>query len=163
MCLRFMEVCPCGSFPFPEAVPAVAVKGRGRPFSRRSRSSSKLSYRNKNVESEGDALFEVVGAGFHFRFADRYSKHESNQDCGPCSIGSSNSRACAIPPPKCGSKNGSIGTRSNSRITPSTATTEFFPDPYDGSEESERALLDTVCGYMDVVPDIADLNLSSIP
>lgn len=42
-------------------------------------------------------------------------------------------------------------------------TTEFFPDPYDGSEESVRTLLDTVCGYMDVVPDLVDLTFSSTP
>ena len=34
----------------------------------------------------------------------------------------------------------------------------FFPDPYDGSEETVRTLLDRVCDYMDVVPDLVDLE-----
>jgi hypothetical protein len=37
-------------------------------------------------------------------------------------------------------------------------TPNFFPDPYDGSEESVRVLLDRVCGYMDVVPDLVSLQ-----
>jgi hypothetical protein len=37
-------------------------------------------------------------------------------------------------------------------------TTEFFPDPYDGSNEAVRELLDRVCAYMDVVPDLVELE-----
>jgi len=37
----------------------------------------------------------------------------------------------------------------------------FFPDPYDGSEASVRDLLDRVCGYMDVAPDLVELSLFS--
>jgi hypothetical protein len=33
-------------------------------------------------------------------------------------------------------------------------TDAFFPDPYDGSKKAVRRLLDRVCGYMDVVPDL---------
>ncbi|HVW00819.1 MAG TPA: hypothetical protein VHB77_10775 [Planctomycetaceae bacterium] len=40
-------------------------------------------------------------------------------------------------------------------------TEQFFPDPYDGSEESVRAMLDRVCGYMDVVPELVDMELVS--
>jgi hypothetical protein len=32
-------------------------------------------------------------------------------------------------------------------------TPEFFPDPYDGSRDAARTLLDRVCGYMHVRPD----------
>ena len=42
-------------------------------------------------------------------------------------------------------------------------TPEFFPDPYDGSEQSVRDLLDRVCGYMDVVPDLIDLKFDAEP
>lgn len=37
-------------------------------------------------------------------------------------------------------------------------TPDFFPDPYDGSKKSVRKLLDRVCGYMDVVPDLVALK-----
>lgn len=37
-------------------------------------------------------------------------------------------------------------------------TGDFFPDPYDQSERSVRALLDRVCDYMDVVPDLVSLK-----
>jgi hypothetical protein len=37
-------------------------------------------------------------------------------------------------------------------------TEEFFPDPFDGSKRSVRALLDRVCGYMGVVPDLVALK-----
>jgi hypothetical protein len=37
-------------------------------------------------------------------------------------------------------------------------TPEFFPDPYDGSKRSVRILLDRVCQYMDVVPDLVALK-----
>jgi hypothetical protein len=37
-------------------------------------------------------------------------------------------------------------------------TPEFFPDPYDGSKKSVRRLLDRVCEYMDVVPDLVALK-----
>ena len=37
-------------------------------------------------------------------------------------------------------------------------TTEFFPDPYDGSKKAVRKLLDRVCEYMDVVPDLVALK-----
>jgi len=37
-------------------------------------------------------------------------------------------------------------------------TPEFFPDPYDGSRPAVRALLDRVCGYMDVDPDAVTLK-----
>jgi hypothetical protein len=45
-------------------------------------------------------------------------------------------------------------------------TREFFPDPYNGSDESVRVLLDRVCGYMDVVPDLVELRFimdASVP
>ena len=37
-------------------------------------------------------------------------------------------------------------------------TPEFFPDPYDGSKKAVRKMLDRVCGYMDVVPDLVTLK-----
>jgi hypothetical protein len=37
-------------------------------------------------------------------------------------------------------------------------TPEFFPGPYDGSKKAVRTLLDIVCGYMDVVPDLVALK-----
>jgi hypothetical protein len=37
-------------------------------------------------------------------------------------------------------------------------TPDFFPDPYDGSKTAVRALLDRVCGYMDVAPDLVRLK-----
>jgi len=37
-------------------------------------------------------------------------------------------------------------------------TPEFFPDPYDGSKKSVRRLLNRVCEYMDVVPDLVALK-----
>lgn len=40
-------------------------------------------------------------------------------------------------------------------------TPEFFPDPYDGSKFAVRGLLDRVCGYMDVVPDLVRLKFAS--
>ena len=40
-------------------------------------------------------------------------------------------------------------------------TAEFFPDPYDGSKRAVRALLDRVCGYMDVVPALVALKFVS--
>lgn len=36
---------------------------------------------------------------------------------------------------------------------------EFFPSHYDRSEEAVRALLDQVCEYMDVIPDLVDMEL----
>lgn len=36
---------------------------------------------------------------------------------------------------------------------------EFFPDPYEGTEECVRRMLDRVCGYMDVDPGIVELSL----
>ena len=38
-------------------------------------------------------------------------------------------------------------------------TPEFFPDAYDGSKKSVRKLLDRVCDYMDVLPDLVELRL----
>ncbi len=38
---------------------------------------------------------------------------------------------------------------------------KFFPDPYDGSKKSVRSLLDRVCGYMDVVPELVALKFVS--
>ena len=38
---------------------------------------------------------------------------------------------------------------------------EFFPDPYDGSKKAARTLLDQVCEYMDVVPDLVELRFTS--
>jgi hypothetical protein len=38
-------------------------------------------------------------------------------------------------------------------------TPEYFPDSYDGSYKTVRKLVDRVCDYMDVVPDLVDLNL----
>ncbi len=40
-------------------------------------------------------------------------------------------------------------------------TSEFFPDPYDGSKRAARRLLDRVCGYMDVVPEQVALKFVS--
>lgn len=37
-------------------------------------------------------------------------------------------------------------------------TPELFPDPYDGSKKAVRKLLNRVCGYMDVVPDLVALK-----
>jgi len=37
-------------------------------------------------------------------------------------------------------------------------TPTFFPDPYDGSKTAVRRLLDRVCEYMDVVPDLVALR-----
>jgi hypothetical protein len=37
-------------------------------------------------------------------------------------------------------------------------TPEFFPDPYDSSKRSVRALLNRVCEYMDVVPDLVAMK-----
>ncbi len=35
-------------------------------------------------------------------------------------------------------------------------TAEFFPDSYDGSRDDARSLLDRVCGYMGVVPELVE-------
>jgi hypothetical protein len=40
-------------------------------------------------------------------------------------------------------------------------TSEFFPDPYDGSKRAVRRLLDRVCGYMDVAPELIALKFVS--
>ncbi|MBL8830589.1 MAG: hypothetical protein JNM18_26685 [Planctomycetaceae bacterium] len=40
-------------------------------------------------------------------------------------------------------------------------TPEYFPDAYDGSKKAVRILLDRVCDYMDVVPDLVELRLVS--
>lgn len=40
-------------------------------------------------------------------------------------------------------------------------TPEFFPDAYDGSKKAVRRMLDTVCGYMDVVPDLVAMKFVS--
>jgi hypothetical protein len=40
-------------------------------------------------------------------------------------------------------------------------THDFFPDRYDGSKPSVRALLDRVCGYMDVAPGLVALKFVS--
>jgi hypothetical protein len=37
-------------------------------------------------------------------------------------------------------------------------TLEFFPDRYDGSRPTVQTLLERVCGYMDVVPDLVTLE-----
>ncbi len=37
-------------------------------------------------------------------------------------------------------------------------TPEFFPDPYDSSKKAVRMLLDRVCGYMDMVPELVALK-----
>lgn len=37
-------------------------------------------------------------------------------------------------------------------------TADFFPDPYDGSEEAVRVLMERVCGYMDVAPHLVALK-----
>src|SRR5882762_3791170 len=42
-------------------------------------------------------------------------------------------------------------------------TAEFFPDPYDGSKQAVGAMLDRVCGYMDVVPCLVSLRLVADP
>jgi hypothetical protein len=36
---------------------------------------------------------------------------------------------------------------------------EFFPDPYHGTEEDARRMLDRVCGYMDIDPATVELSL----
>ncbi len=38
-------------------------------------------------------------------------------------------------------------------------TPAFFPDSYDGTNATVRTLLDRVCGYMDVDPDIVSLEI----
>lgn len=40
-------------------------------------------------------------------------------------------------------------------------TEEFFPDPYDGSDEAVRALLDRVCGYMGIDPATVLMDMYS--
>jgi hypothetical protein len=40
-------------------------------------------------------------------------------------------------------------------------TPEFFPDPFDGSEDAVRILLNRVCEFMDVDPDLVSLKLVS--
>jgi hypothetical protein len=40
-------------------------------------------------------------------------------------------------------------------------TAECFPDPYDGSKGSVRRLLNRVCQYMDVSPDVLSLKFTS--
>ena len=37
----------------------------------------------------------------------------------------------------------------------------FFPDPYDGSEDAAACLFERVCGYMDVAPSLIDLRFCS--
>jgi hypothetical protein len=37
-------------------------------------------------------------------------------------------------------------------------TPDFFPDPYDASKKAVRTLLNRVCEYMDVVPDLVSLK-----
>jgi hypothetical protein len=36
---------------------------------------------------------------------------------------------------------------------------EYFPDPYHGSDEDVRRILDRVCGYMDIDPATVELSL----
>src|SRR6185295_13017978 len=36
---------------------------------------------------------------------------------------------------------------------------EFFPDPYSGSPEDARRMLDRVCGYMGVYPESVEMSL----
>jgi hypothetical protein len=38
---------------------------------------------------------------------------------------------------------------------------EYFPDPYDGSEESVWNMFQRICGYMDVAPSLIDLQFCS--
>lgn len=40
---------------------------------------------------------------------------------------------------------------------------EFFPEKYDGSEESVRVLVDQVCGYMDADPNRVELRFFKAP
>lgn len=40
-------------------------------------------------------------------------------------------------------------------------TAEFFPDTYDGSKQTVRAMLDRICEYMDVAPDLVVLKFVS--
>ena len=42
-------------------------------------------------------------------------------------------------------------------------TAVFFPGPYDGSEAAVRTLVDRVCEYMHVSPDLVDLAFYSEP
>jgi hypothetical protein len=42
-------------------------------------------------------------------------------------------------------------------------TSEFFPDPYDGSKKAVRVLLDRVCEYMDVMPNLVALKFMANP
>lgn len=41
-------------------------------------------------------------------------------------------------------------------------TPEFFPDPYDGSKKAARKLLNRVCDYMDVVPDLVSFKIKDM-
>lgn len=36
---------------------------------------------------------------------------------------------------------------------------EYFPDPFSGTEEAARVMLDRVCGYMDIDPGTVELSL----
>ena len=38
-------------------------------------------------------------------------------------------------------------------------TPEFFPDRYDGSPDSARAMFERICGYMEVAPSLVDLQI----
>jgi hypothetical protein len=38
-------------------------------------------------------------------------------------------------------------------------TPEFFPDPYSGSDEDARGMLDRVCGYMGIDPGTVELSI----
>ncbi len=40
-------------------------------------------------------------------------------------------------------------------------TSEYFPDPYDGSAESVRRMFERVCEYMEVDPELLDVELYS--
>jgi hypothetical protein len=51
---------------------------------------------------------------------------------------------------------GNAGLRSRPVVLPNS---EFFPDSYDGSDESVRVLFDRVCGYMGVRADHIEISL----
>ena len=42
-------------------------------------------------------------------------------------------------------------------------TPEFFPDAYDTSKKSIHKLLNRVCEYMDVVPDLIEQKFVPMP
>ncbi len=54
-----------------------------------------------------------------------------------------------------------VGAETIRRARVVLPTEEFFPDPYDGSPSAVRALLDRVCGYIEVDPSRVELQFYS--